>query len=148
MVGYRERAIDGLLGELLDQLPALLIVGPRASGKTTTASRHAATIVSLDRAAEAAAYRADPDAALRGLEEPVLLDEWQAVPEVLGAVKRAVDAEVKADAAPGSDAARHLSWLRDQLGSRSTAGAVLHTGPRAYALADRIVAAPICTLLA
>lgn len=45
----------------------------------------------LDRPGEAAAFRADPDAVLRGLEEPVLLDEWQVVPEVLGAVKRAVD---------------------------------------------------------
>ena len=28
-----------------------------------------------------------------GLAEPVLLDEWQEVPQVLGAVKRACDAE-------------------------------------------------------
>lgn len=90
---YRERAVEGLLGELLVELPALLIVGPRATGKTTTASRHVATVVRLDRPAEAAAFRADPDASLRGLEEPVLLDEWQAVPDVLGAVKRAVDAD-------------------------------------------------------
>jgi predicted AAA+ superfamily ATPase len=45
----------------------------------------------LDREAEAAAFRADPDAALRGHREPLLLDEWQSVPSVLGAVKRAVD---------------------------------------------------------
>lgn len=93
MTAYRERAADRLIGSLLTELPALLIVGPRAAGKTTTASRHAATTVRLDRPAEAAAFRADPDAMLRGLEEPVLLDEWQAVPEVLGAVKRAVDAD-------------------------------------------------------
>lgn len=90
---YLERSVEGLISELLAQLPALLLVGPRATGKTTTASRLAATIVRLDRPAEAAAFRADPDAALRGLQEPVLLDEWQAVPEVLGAVKRAVDAD-------------------------------------------------------
>jgi uncharacterized protein len=93
MVDYRARAIDSLIGELLAELPALLIVGPRATGKTTTASRHSATVVRLDRPAEAAAFTADPDAALRGLEEPVLLDEWQVVPEVLGAVKRAVDVD-------------------------------------------------------
>jgi predicted AAA+ superfamily ATPase len=93
MVDYRARAVEPLLTQLLEELPALLLVGPRATGKTTTASRLAATIVRLDRPAEAAAYRADPDAALRGLEEPVLLDEWQAVPEILGAVKRAVDAD-------------------------------------------------------
>ena len=37
------------------------------------------------------AFRAGPDAALRDLAEPVLLDEWQVVPDVIGAVKRAVD---------------------------------------------------------
>ena len=50
-------------------------------------------MIRLDRPAEAVALRADPDASLRGLAEPILLDEWQAVPEVLGAVKRAVDRE-------------------------------------------------------
>jgi predicted AAA+ superfamily ATPase len=68
-----------------------MLTGPRATGKTTTAGRHAAAAVHLDRPAEAAAFRADPDAALAGQEEPVLLDEWQEVPEILGAVKRAVD---------------------------------------------------------
>lgn len=91
MTTYLDRAVEPLIADLLGEAPALLIVGPRATGKTTTASRHAATIVRLDRPAEAAAFRADPDAALRGLEEPVLLDEWQETPEVLGAVKRAVD---------------------------------------------------------
>src|SRR5262249_41248235 len=45
----------------------------------------------LDVPAQATVVRADPDAALRGLEEPILIDEWQLVPEVLGAVKRSVD---------------------------------------------------------
>ena len=91
MIAYRPRTVDPLIGTLLDEVPAILLVGPRATGKTTTATRHAATTIRLDRPAEAAAFRADPDAALRGLEEPVLLDEWQVVPEVLGAVKRTVD---------------------------------------------------------
>jgi predicted AAA+ superfamily ATPase len=77
----------------LGELPAVLIVGPRAAGKTTTAARHAATLVRLDRPAEAAAFHADPDAALASIDEPVVLDEWQEVPTVLGAVKRAVDAD-------------------------------------------------------
>ena len=88
---YIPRLIDGWLRELFDELPALLITGPRATGKTTTAERLAATVVHLDREREAGPFRDDPDAALRSLPEPVLLDEWQAVPQVLGAVKRAVD---------------------------------------------------------
>lgn len=93
MAPYLERSVEPLLASLLDDLPAVLIVGPRASGKTTTAARLASTVVRLDRPAEAVAFRADPDAALRGLAEPVLVDEWQVVPEVLGALKRAIDAD-------------------------------------------------------
>lgn len=91
--GYRTRLVDSALDELLTQLPALMVVGARATGKTTTISRRAETIVRLDREAEAVAFAADPDAALRGLAEPVLLDEWQEVPAVLGAVRRAVEAD-------------------------------------------------------
>lgn len=94
---YHKRAVDTLLGELLATLPAVMINGPRASGKTTTARRHAKTVIRLDRPLEARAFAADPDAALRGHAEPVLLDEWQVVPDVLGAIKRAVDD----DARPG-----------------------------------------------
>lgn len=84
---------DARIEFLASSPAALFVTGARATGKTTTARRHAATVIQLDNAEEAAAVRADPDAALRDLEPPVLLDEWQFVPEVLSAVKRAVDSE-------------------------------------------------------
>lgn len=96
MARYLPRLVDSLLRELLAELPAIMVVGPRAAGKTTTAARHAASLVRLDRPAEAAAFHADPDAALASFDEPVALDEWQEVPTVLGAVKRAVDADARA----------------------------------------------------
>ena len=93
---YVERMADVLLGDVLAAAPAVIITGARASGKTTTALRHAASTVRLDNPVEAAAFEADPDAALRDRAEPVLLDEWQACPPVVGAVKRAVDTQRRA----------------------------------------------------
>lgn len=88
---YRRRLLDPLLDELTEQLPGLMIAGPRASGKTTTVERRVETVVRLDQPAESAAFKIDPDAALKRLKEPVLLDEWQAIPEVFGAARRAID---------------------------------------------------------
>lgn len=88
---YLPRFVDFLLDDLLAELPAVMITGPRACGKTTTAARRARTVVRLDEPRQASAFATAPDAALTATEPPVLLDEWQEVPDVLGAVKRAVD---------------------------------------------------------
>jgi hypothetical protein len=92
-IPYKRRLADRVLSEALTHSPAILINGPRACGKTTTAMRPAAQVVRLDQPAAAGAFKADPDAALRERPLPLLLDEWQEVPEVLGAVKRVVDAD-------------------------------------------------------
>lgn len=96
MPEYLPRLVDPLLRELLTDHPAILVVGPRACGKTTTGRQHCAGRLRLDRPAEATAVRADPDAALAQGPFPLLIDEWQAVPDVLGAVKRAVDEGARA----------------------------------------------------
>jgi predicted AAA+ superfamily ATPase len=88
---YRPRLADAYLSELMEEFPAVLITGARATGKTTTAAQRVGQVDRLDVPGVAAAYRADPDAALRRAARPVLIDEWQEVPEVLAAVKRAVD---------------------------------------------------------
>ena len=87
---YLGRLADSAFAALIERFPAVLINGPRSTGKTTTARRFAGSEVRLDRDAEATVFRAEPDSALRGRTEPVLLDEWQEVPGVFGAVKRAV----------------------------------------------------------
>lgn len=59
---------------------------------------------------------------------------------------RVIGIEIKAGGAGKPDDARRLAWLRDEIGERFVAGVVLHTGPYAYKLGERIVAAPICAL--
>jgi predicted AAA+ superfamily ATPase len=90
---YLPRWVDDWLRELMAQVPAIMITGPRACGKTTSAARAVRSVVRLDVPETAAAFRLAPDAALAAQLEPVLIDEWQEVPEVLAAVKRAVDAD-------------------------------------------------------
>jgi uncharacterized protein len=93
------RLLDDPIALALSQHPAVMIVGPRACGKTTTARGLSRVSVPLDAPTGAAAFKADPDAALEALtDRPLLLDEWQEIPEVIGAVKRSVDA----GAPPGS----------------------------------------------
>ncbi len=94
---YVPRLIDPLLNEMLGEFAALMIVGPRASGKTTSARRLSRATLQLDRPNEAGPLRADPDEVLRAFETPLLIDEWQLVPEVLPAIKRSVDL----DSSPG-----------------------------------------------
>lgn len=88
---YLARLADRRLASLLADLPAVMVTGPRAAGKTTSARRLAADVLRLDDPGTAAAVAGDPDAVLRRSTEPVLIDEWQEVPQVLAAVKRAVD---------------------------------------------------------
>jgi len=90
-VKYRPRLVDTRLAEVLNESPAVMILGPRGVGKSTTAARYADSVYRLDSPRDSASFRADPDAAIRRLEGCALIDEWQEVPEVLWAVKRAVD---------------------------------------------------------
>ncbi len=91
------RIVDGLPDELLVSFAAISLVGPRAAGKTTRAVRRGGTVLRLDQPEVRQSVAASPDAMLAGLRPPVILDEWQEVPELLGAVKRSVDQ----DPAPG-----------------------------------------------
>ena len=59
---------------------------------------------------------------------------------------RVVACEIKAGATVRPHDARHLAWLRDQLGDSFVFGAVLHTGRRSFSLGDRIDALPISAI--
>ena len=90
---YLPRAADAVLAEMLEDHAAILVVGPRAAGKTTSCEQHAATVIRLGEPAVADAFRAGPAALLSDREEPVLVDEWQEVESSLQAIKVAVDTD-------------------------------------------------------
>lgn len=95
MVDYSARLVDIELDGLLPELPAIALEGPRGVGKTSTAQRRARTVYQFDDPAQRAIAEADPNQVLGG-EPPVLLDEWQRVPAIWDAVRRAVDHGAKA----------------------------------------------------
>ena len=59
---YFERIVDGELDELLPQLPAISLEGPKGVGKTETARRRANTRYELDDPAQREIIEADPAA--------------------------------------------------------------------------------------
>ena len=73
--------------------PVVMVVGPRATGKTTSAQRLARSVVQLADNRQRTAFASDIEYGLTSKSEPVLIDEWQEVPESLGHVKVLVDAE-------------------------------------------------------
>jgi len=114
-VRYRPRVVDAMLAQRLASAGAVLIEGPRASGKTFTAQQQAVTRVYLDRDENAlAALAVDPSLVLTG-EPPLLVDEWQlAATRVWNHVRGHVDDRglpgqfiLTGSAVPDDDARRH-----------------------------------------
>ncbi len=87
---YLNRVVDHELDELLPELPAISLEGPKAVGKTETALRRSRTVYRLDNPAQRAIIKADPARVGVG-EVPILIDEWQRVPECWDVVRRLVD---------------------------------------------------------
>lgn len=90
MNSYVNRVIDNELDDLCSALPAISLEGPKAVGKTESALRRARTIHRLDDPAQRAIAQANPAQLVSG-QHPVLIDEWQRVPECWDVVRRAVD---------------------------------------------------------
>lgn len=137
---YRPRIVDDELDELLSGLPALAIEGPKAVGKTVTAARRAATVYRLDQGSQRSIVEADTSQVVEG-ELPILIDEWQRVPEVFDRVRRAVD-----DGAAGGSFLLTGSATPTDLPTHSGAGRIVRVRMRPMALAERGVGTPTVAL--
>ncbi|KZX13470.1 ATP-binding protein [Methanobrevibacter oralis] len=91
---YIKRYVDEELKDILECMGAVLIVGPKWCGKTTTATQFAKTIIELQHPTLGKSYielaDVDPLLLLDG-EKPLLIDEWQMAPELWDAVRYSVD---------------------------------------------------------
>jgi len=89
---YQPRVVDKLLGDLLEDLPAVSVEGAKGVGKTASAERLASAVLALDDAALRTNVTAQPSIVTR-FAPPTLIDEWQLVPAVWDVVRREVDRE-------------------------------------------------------
>ena len=91
------RYAEGPLAEALADSPAVLIHGPRQSGKSTLArlvgDPRAYGYISFDDDVARSAAESDPSGFVAGLGERTVLDEVQRVPSIFTALKQAIDAK-------------------------------------------------------
>jgi predicted AAA+ superfamily ATPase len=151
---YLRRIVDDELDELLLALPALAIEGAKAVGKTRTATERARTAHRFTDPRVVELFRADRGRLVAlDRDPPVLIDEWQRLPESWDLVRDAVDA----GAPPGffllTGSAAERSASQD--GGENAAAAAVHSGAgriprvrmRPLTLAERGVGDPTVSLV-
>jgi predicted AAA+ superfamily ATPase len=141
-VDYKRRHLDDVLDEAMSGLPAIAIEGAKGVGKTATAGRRAATILSLNDDLVRQSVAANHELVTQ-VDPPVLIDEWQLEPQVWERVRRAVDDEPhaggrfllagSASAAPGTRI-------------HSGAGRIVRLTMRPLTMAERGLGAPTVSL--
>lgn len=142
MPDYLARVVDNELDLLLPALPAISLEGPRAVGKTETASRRARTVNRLDEPERRQLIEADPDRLVDG-DRPILIDEWQLLPRSWDLVRRAVDA----DATPGQFLLTG-STTPTEHPTHSGAGRIVSLRMRPLTLHERGIGQPTVSLAA
>lgn len=106
-----DRRLTASIREALASSPVVAITGPRTAGKSTLVREMVAetqgTYLDLDDPGVRELAGADPRSFVHGLPEPIALDEFQRVPDLLAAIK----AELNRDRRPGryllAGSARH-----------------------------------------
>ena len=94
METYRKRIVDSILLDKLEAKGAVLIEGPKWCGKTTTAIKHAASVLHMDDPLEKEQNldlaKLNPIRLLQG-KTPRLIDEWQIAPSLWDTIRYEVD---------------------------------------------------------
>lgn len=128
---YEKRLIDSILKEYVDELPAILLEGAKAVGKTETCKQLASTEYRMDNAAQRELLQNNPEIILQN-SKPVLIDEWQLAPSLWSYVRHAVD-----DGLPNGSVLFTGSSIRVNTRVHSGAGRIIRLKLRPYSIEER-----------
>ena len=128
---YEKRLIDSILKEYVDELPAILLEGAKAVGKTETCKQLASTEYRMDNAAQRELLQNNPEIILQN-SKPVLIDEWQLAPSLWSYVRHAVD-----DGLPNGSVLFTGSSIRVNSRIHSGAGRIIRLKLRPYSIEER-----------
>lgn len=87
---YYKRLIEKEIERKLKSSGAILVAGPKFSGKTTTCMTYQKSFIKLNTKQVISLAKLDPKAVLVG-DTPRLIDEWQTVPDIWNHVKDDLD---------------------------------------------------------
>ncbi|MCL2848678.1 MAG: AAA family ATPase, partial [Micrococcales bacterium] len=138
---YQPRVIDTRLDVLMSGLPAIALEGTKGVGKTASAQRRVATTLALDLMRTRSTVAADPQVVLTQ-PTPLLIDEWQLVPEVWDVVRRAVDQ----DRTPGRFLLAGSALAPREARVHSGAGRIVRVMMRPMTLPERGTSTPTVSL--
>ena len=138
---YVPRIVDGVLDEVFESLPAIAIGGAKGVGKTATAAQRAVTMYELDRVEQRQLLESDYRR-IEDADKPLLLDEWQLLPEVWDRVRRSVDSGAQG----GSYLLTGSAAVSPGARIHSGAGRIVSLVMRPMTIAERQIESPTVSL--